>query len=120
MAESALPLDPLSPYVNTCLGLALFTRGQAAEAIEALDRALDMEPDFLYTLWVLGGAASACGQPWAKPCSIRAHAKLGRSSGEAQAKRRRSSATCSAVSSLSGCPRSRRNSLAVSSSSSMA
>jgi TolB-like protein/Tfp pilus assembly protein PilF len=62
MAESALPLDPLSPYVNTCLGLALFTQGRAKEGIEALDRALEMEPDFLYTLWVLGGASSACGQ----------------------------------------------------------
>ena len=62
MAESALPLDPLSPYVNTCLGLARFTQGRPEEAIEALDRAQEMEPDFLYTLWVLGGAASAHGE----------------------------------------------------------
>jgi serine/threonine-protein kinase len=62
MAESALPLDPLSPYVNTCLGLALSAMGRHPEAIEALDRALEMEPDFLYTLWVLGGAYGALGR----------------------------------------------------------
>ncbi len=62
MAESALPLDPLSPYVNTCLGLTLSTQGRHEEAIEALNRALDMELDFLYTLWVLGGASSASGR----------------------------------------------------------
>jgi tetratricopeptide (TPR) repeat protein len=59
MAERALALDPLSPYANSCLGLALFTQGRNDEAIAALGRALEMDADFLYTLWVLGGAYSA-------------------------------------------------------------
>ena len=58
MAESALALDPLSPYVNTCVALNLITQGMYSEATEALSRALEMEPDFLYTLWVLGGTRS--------------------------------------------------------------
>jgi serine/threonine protein kinase/Tfp pilus assembly protein PilF len=62
MAESALALDPLSPYVNTCVGLALFTQGQHERAIEALNAALEMDADFLYTLWVLGGTCSASGR----------------------------------------------------------
>jgi serine/threonine-protein kinase len=61
MGRSALPLDPLSPYVNTCVGQSLFTQGRHDEAIEAAQRALEMEPDFLYTHWVLGGALSARG-----------------------------------------------------------
>jgi eukaryotic-like serine/threonine-protein kinase len=62
MAESALALDPLSPYVNTCVGLSLFIQGQHGPATEALNRALEMEGDFLYTLWVLGGTCSAGGR----------------------------------------------------------
>jgi serine/threonine-protein kinase len=62
MARSALPLDPLSPYVNTCVSQALFTMGRHDEAVEAAHQALEMEPDFLYTLWVLGGALSASGR----------------------------------------------------------
>ena len=62
MAESALALDPLSPYVNTCVGLSLFTQGQHDRAIEALNGALDMDANFLYTLWVLGGTCSGSGR----------------------------------------------------------
>ena len=62
MAESALALDPLSPYVNTCLGLSLFTQGQHGLAIRALNDALEMDHDFLYTLWVLGGTYSAAAR----------------------------------------------------------
>ncbi|MBW2457596.1 MAG: tetratricopeptide repeat protein, partial [Deltaproteobacteria bacterium] len=62
MAESALALDPLSPYVNTCVGLSLFTQGRHDEAIEALHQALEMEPDFFYTLWVLGGTYAGAGK----------------------------------------------------------
>jgi tetratricopeptide (TPR) repeat protein len=62
MAESALALDPLSPYVNTCLALNLVAQGMYSEATEALGRALEMEPDFLYTLWVLGGTHALAGR----------------------------------------------------------
>jgi serine/threonine-protein kinase len=62
MAESALALDPLSPYVNTCVGLSLFTQARHDRAIEALKRALEMDSDFLYTLWVLGGTYTAAGR----------------------------------------------------------
>ena len=63
MAESALALDPLSPYVNTCVGLSLSTQGRHDRAIEALRRcARRWTPDFLYTLWVLGGTCSGSGR----------------------------------------------------------
>ena len=62
MAESALALDPLSPYVNTCLALNMIVQGMYSEATVALGRALEMEPDFLYTLWVLGGTHALAGR----------------------------------------------------------
>jgi len=62
MAESALALDPLSPYVNTCVGLSLFTQGHHGRATAALNRALEMEPDFFYTLWVIGGTHAGAGK----------------------------------------------------------
>ncbi len=62
MAESALALDPLSPYVNTSLAQVLLHQGQYDGAIESLNRALEMEPDFLYTLWVLGGTYIGAGR----------------------------------------------------------
>jgi serine/threonine protein kinase/tetratricopeptide (TPR) repeat protein len=62
MAESALALDPLSPYVITCLGLSHFNQGENERAIEVVRGALDMEPGFLYTHWVLGGACARSGR----------------------------------------------------------
>ena len=55
-------MDPLSPYVNTCLALNMIVQGMYGEATEALGRALEMEPDFLYTLWVLGGTHALAGR----------------------------------------------------------
>jgi len=62
MAESALALDPLSPYVITCVGQSLFSGGENERAIEVVRGALDMEPGFLYTHWVLGGACARSGR----------------------------------------------------------
>jgi TolB-like protein/Tfp pilus assembly protein PilF/predicted Ser/Thr protein kinase len=62
LAEGALAIDPLSPYVNTSVGFSLFNQGEHERAIEPLRRALEMDGDFLYTLWVLGGTCSAAGR----------------------------------------------------------
>ena len=62
MITEALEIDPLSPYANTCLGLAHFVAGKNEEALPALGRALEMESDFLFTHWVLGGAYSKSGR----------------------------------------------------------
>jgi tetratricopeptide (TPR) repeat protein len=48
--------------VNNCVGLALFTQGRHERAIEALNAAQEMDADFLYTLWVLGGTCSGSGR----------------------------------------------------------
>ncbi len=58
----ALELDPLSPYVNTSVGLVLVNAGRGEEAIAPLEKALEMDGGFLYTHWVLAGAHARSGR----------------------------------------------------------
>ncbi len=61
MTRSALALDPLSPYANSSVAFELLNQRRYEEAIAAGGRALEMEPDFLYSLWVLGGSYTGIG-----------------------------------------------------------
>jgi tetratricopeptide (TPR) repeat protein len=55
--EIAAQLDPLSPLMHNALGLALLHDGRPDEAIDAQDRALELDPTFRAALddkgWVL-------------------------------------------------------------------
>jgi TolB-like protein/Flp pilus assembly protein TadD len=61
-AGAALEQDPLSPYVNTAAGLSRVQARQGREAVTALEKSRDMDPDFLFTLWVLGLAYGLTGR----------------------------------------------------------
>jgi serine/threonine protein kinase/Tfp pilus assembly protein PilF len=61
-ATRAREVDPLSPYANTCLGLALVSAGRRTEALPALEEAVDIDADSLYSLWVLGANYGALGR----------------------------------------------------------
>jgi TolB-like protein/Tfp pilus assembly protein PilF len=61
-AERAREVDPLSPYVNTALGLALVSAGRRTDALPALEEAVDIDADSLYSLWVLGATYGALGR----------------------------------------------------------
>ena len=56
VARRAQELDPLSPFVNTVIGIVLLGGSQNDEAITELEKALEMEGDFLLALWILSGA----------------------------------------------------------------
>jgi serine/threonine-protein kinase len=58
-ASKARDIDPLSPYTNTSLGLALHAADRSEEAVEALREALDIDSNYLYTMWMLAGTYGA-------------------------------------------------------------
>jgi TolB-like protein/Tfp pilus assembly protein PilF len=62
LAARAQEVDPLSPYANTALGLAQVQAGLRTEALPALEESINIDSDFLYTLWVLGSAYGALGR----------------------------------------------------------
>jgi tetratricopeptide (TPR) repeat protein len=62
LAARAQEVDPLSPYANTALGLAQVQAGLRIEALPALEESINIDADFLYTLWVLGSAYGALGR----------------------------------------------------------
>jgi tetratricopeptide (TPR) repeat protein len=59
LAAHAREVDPLSPYANTAFGLAQVQAGMRNEALPALEESINIDADFLYTLWVLGGTYGA-------------------------------------------------------------
>jgi len=62
LASHAQEIDPLSPYANTALGLALVQAGRRTEALPVLEESIDIDSGFLYTLWVLGSTYGALGR----------------------------------------------------------
>ena len=52
--QHARDLDPLSPPINTSLGLVYFVEGRYDEAEAQFKRALEIEPDFDLAHWWLG------------------------------------------------------------------
>jgi serine/threonine-protein kinase len=62
IASHAREIDPLSPYTNTALGLALLMAGRAEDALQPLGEAVDIDSDYLYTSWGLGATYGALGR----------------------------------------------------------
>ena len=62
LAAHAQEVDPLSPYANTAFGLAQVQAGLRNEALPALEESINIDADFLYTLWVLGSTYGALGR----------------------------------------------------------
>ena len=62
MAERARTIDPLSPYTNTCLGLALLSSRRPDDARQALLESLDIDSDHLYSIWMMTSTLGALGQ----------------------------------------------------------
>jgi serine/threonine-protein kinase len=61
-AGKSREIDPLSPYANTALGLALHAAGRSEEAVTVLHEALDIDSNYLYTMWMLAGAYGGVGR----------------------------------------------------------
>jgi serine/threonine-protein kinase len=61
-ARQALALDPLSPIINTDLGLIFYYAHQYDQAIEQLQKTLELEPDFAIAHWRLGLAYAQKGR----------------------------------------------------------
>jgi tetratricopeptide (TPR) repeat protein len=61
-AERARTIDPLSPYTNTCRGLAMLSSGRPGEAHRALLESLDIDSDHLYSLWLMTSTLGALGR----------------------------------------------------------
>ena len=61
-ATRAREVDPLSPYANTTVGLALVAAGRRAEATPALEEAVDIDASSLYSLFMLGANYGALGR----------------------------------------------------------
>jgi TolB-like protein/tetratricopeptide (TPR) repeat protein len=62
IAEKARDMDPLSPYTNTSLGLALLSCNRREAALQALNESLDIDGDHLYSLWVMTSTLGALGR----------------------------------------------------------
>jgi TolB-like protein/Flp pilus assembly protein TadD len=60
-AQRAVELNPLSPIVNTDLGVTLYTARRYDEGIAALRKALSLDPNFAYAHQSLGIALQAKG-----------------------------------------------------------
>jgi serine/threonine-protein kinase len=56
LARRAQELDPLSPYTHGVVAVVLIAAGRDVEALEAAERALDMEGDYLLGLYNRGFA----------------------------------------------------------------
>jgi tetratricopeptide (TPR) repeat protein len=61
-AERAREVDPLSPYVNSTLGLALVSAGRRTDALLPLEEAVDIDADSLLSLFILGANYGALGR----------------------------------------------------------
>src|SRR6185295_13223994 len=57
----ALDLDPLSPIINTDLGLIFYYQHQYDQAVEQLRKTLEAEPDFAVAHWRLALAYAQLG-----------------------------------------------------------
>jgi len=53
IAAHAVQIDPLSPAAHNELGMALSFAGQRDAGIESLQKALQLDPEFHQTLWIL-------------------------------------------------------------------
>ncbi len=62
IAKRAQELDPLSPYANTVGGCAYLFAGLVEKALPEFTNALDMDDNFVLTLYFLGGAHSRAGR----------------------------------------------------------
>jgi serine/threonine-protein kinase len=62
MAVRAIELDPLSPYAHSAYGLSLLAAGRAEEALAALNEAIEIDSDYLLTLWILTATHGALGR----------------------------------------------------------
>jgi len=60
--QRALKVDPLSPIINTDLGLSYYYADQYDQAITQLKKTLEREPDFAVAHWRLGLAYAQNGQ----------------------------------------------------------
>ena len=58
----ARELDPLSPIINTTLGLMLYFDNQYEKAVDQFHRVLDLNPDFYVAHWELGLAYEQQGK----------------------------------------------------------
>ncbi len=61
-AERARELDPLSPIINTFVGLAHYFAGRYEQAIQEFGMALELDPRFEPAHWHLGWALEQTGQ----------------------------------------------------------
>ena len=52
-AAAAIELDPLSPFIHGCAGMASFAGGDVPGAEQAARRALELQADFLMGAWLL-------------------------------------------------------------------
>ncbi|MDP6580133.1 MAG: tetratricopeptide repeat protein [Vicinamibacterales bacterium] len=55
-------MDPLSRFANTVVGIVLLGASRNDDAIGVLEKALEIEGDFVLTLNVLGAAYSRCSR----------------------------------------------------------
>jgi serine/threonine-protein kinase len=55
--------DPLSAFVAATEGFTLWFERRYDEALDRCHHALDLEPNFVYALWILGGVYESCSRP---------------------------------------------------------
>jgi tetratricopeptide (TPR) repeat protein len=60
--QTALELDPLSPYVHALAGLTLISFRNYEEAMQRTSRALELQPNFVVALWARLVAACSLRQ----------------------------------------------------------
>ena len=59
--KRAEKIDPLSPVILTTLGIAYYLAHRYDQAIDQLQKTLEIEPNFYYAHWQLGQALEASG-----------------------------------------------------------
>jgi serine/threonine protein kinase len=62
-AAAAVELDPLSPFIHGAAGLTAFAVGDVAGTERAVRRALELQPDFLMSTWLLALALDHLDRP---------------------------------------------------------
>jgi len=62
MTQRARQLDPLSQYAYMSMGVSYYVWGRLADAAEAYQQSLEIDPDYLASHYFLGGVLSADGQ----------------------------------------------------------
>jgi tetratricopeptide (TPR) repeat protein len=60
--EKARKLDPLSPYVSVVLMLVLMFGNRNEEAVRERERTLELDPDFVIGLYILGSTLTRVGR----------------------------------------------------------